>query len=75
MVLDQITDPQNVGSIMRSCALFNCKGIIVSKNNSPELTPSLLKAASGAAELVNYYKVTNIRRCLLDLKNYTHAIK
>ena len=68
LVLDQITDPQNIGSIMRSCALFNCKGIIVSKDNSPELTPSLLKAASGAAEVVNYFKVTNIRRILLDLK-------
>ena len=68
LVLDQITDPQNIGSIMRSCALFGCKGIVVSKNNSPELTPSLIKAASGAAELVNYFKVTNIRRCLLDFK-------
>jgi len=68
LVLDQITDPQNIGSIMRSCALFDCRGIVVSKDNSPELTPSLLKAASGASELVNYFKVTNIRRSLLDLK-------
>ncbi len=68
LVLDQITDPQNIGSIMRSCALFNCDCIVVSKDNSPELTPSLLKAASGAAELVNYYKVTNLRRFLLDCK-------
>ena len=68
VVLDQITDPQNIGSIMRSCALFNCKAIVVSKNNSPELTPSLLKAASGAAELVNYFKVTNIRRSIVDFK-------
>ena len=68
IVLDQITDPQNIGSIMRSCALFKCKAIIASKDNSPDLTPSLLKAASGAAELVNYYKVTNLRRSILDLK-------
>ena len=68
LVLDQITDPQNIGSIMRSCALFDCRAIVVSKDNSPELTPSLLKAASGASELVNYFKVTNIRRSLLDLK-------
>ena len=68
LVLDQITDPQNIGSIMRSCALFDCRGIVVAKDNSPELTPSLLKAASGAAELVNYFKVTNIRRSLLDFK-------
>ena len=68
LVLDQITDPQNIGSIMRSCALFNCNGIIVSKDNSPELTPSLLKAASGAVELVNYFKVINLRRKLIELK-------
>ncbi len=74
LVLDQITDPQNVGSIMRSCALFNCFGIIVSKDNSPDLTPSLLKAASGAAELVNYFKVINIRRSLLDLKKQGYWI-
>jgi len=68
LVLDQITDPQNIGSIIRSCALFNCSGIIVSKDNSPELTPSLLKAASGAVELVNYFKVINLRRKLIELK-------
>ena len=68
VVLDQITDPQNIGSIMRSCAMFNCKAIIVAKDNSPELTPSLLKAASGAAEVVNYYRVTNLKRTLSDLK-------
>ena len=74
LVLDQITDPQNIGSIMRSCALFNCKGIVVSKDNAPELTPSLIKAASGAAELVNYLKVTNIKRTLSELKKYGYWI-
>ena len=38
IILDQVTDPQNIGSIMRSCALFDCAGIIVGKDNSPELT-------------------------------------
>ena len=68
VVLDQITDPQNIGSIMRSCALFNCKCIIASKDNAPDLTPSLLKAASGGVELVNYFKVTNLRRNISNLK-------
>ena len=67
LALDQITDPQNIGSIMRSCALFNCKGIIVSKDNAPDLTPSLFKAASGAAEIVNYFKVTNLKRSISNL--------
>ena len=70
MALDQITDPQNIGSIMRSCALFNCKGIIVAKDNAPDLTPSLYKAASGAAEIVNYFRVTNLKRSISELKKY-----
>ena len=70
IALDQITDPQNIGSIMRSCALFNCKGIIVAKDNAPDLTPSLYKAASGAAEIVNYFRVTNLKRSISELKKY-----
>ena len=74
LALDQITDPQNIGSIMRSCALFNCKGIIVAKDNAPDLTPSLYKAASGAAEIVNYFRVTNLKRSISELKKYGYWI-
>jgi 23S rRNA (guanosine2251-2'-O)-methyltransferase len=74
LALDQITDPQNIGSIMRSCALFNCKGIIVAKDNTPDLTPSIFKAASGAAEIVNYFKVTNLKRSISNLKKYGYWI-
>ena len=70
LALDQITDPQNIGSILRSCALFNCKGIILAKDNAPDLTPSLYKAASGAAEIVNYFRVTNLKRSISELKKY-----
>ena len=70
LALDQITDPQNIGSIMRSCALFNCKAIIVAKDNAPDLTSSIYKAASGAAEIVNYFKVTNLKRTISELKKY-----
>ena len=55
---------------MRSCTLFNCAGIIVAKDNAPDLTSSLYKAASGAAEIVNYFKVTNLRRSISELKKY-----
>ena len=68
IILDHVNDQSNIGSIMRSCALFNCKTIIVSKNNSPDLTPSLTKSASGAVELINYLKVTNLNRTLKTLK-------
>ena len=74
LALDQITDPQNIGSIMRSCSMFDCKGIIVAKDNSPEITSSLLKAASGAAEVVNYFRVTNLKRTLSDFKKNNYWI-
>ena len=74
LILDQVTDPQNIGSIMRSCALFDCEGIIVGKDNSPEMTSSLYKTASGAAEIVNYIRVTNIRRAISFLKKNNYWI-
>ena len=68
VMLDQVTDPNNIGSMIRSSSLFNCKSIIVSKNNSPEITPSMTKAASGALEIVNYIKVTNLFRAIEKFK-------
>ena len=74
IILDQIKDPQNIGSIMRSCALFGCCNIITSKDNSPDITSSLIKSASGAAEIVNYIKVVNIKRSISKLKNIGYWI-
>ena len=74
LALDQITDPQNIGSIMRSCALFNCKGILIAKNHAPDLTPALFKAASGAVEIVNYFRVTNLKRTISELKKYGYWV-
>jgi len=74
VVLDQITDPNNIGSIMRSCALFQCKTIILPKDHAPDITPALSKAASGAVELVNYVKVVNLKRSLQYLKKLDYWI-
>ena len=68
VMLDQVTDPNNIGSIMRSCILFNCKTVIVSKDNAPDITPSIAKAASGALEVVNYVKVTNLSNAIRKFK-------
>ena len=68
VMLDQVTDPNNIGSIMRSCILFNCKSVIVSKDNAPDITPSIAKAASGALEVVNYIKVTNLSNAIRKFK-------
>ena len=68
VMLDQVTDPNNIGSIMRSCSLFGCNSIIVSKNNSPNITTSIAKIASGALENVNYIKVTNLSSTIKKFK-------
>ena len=68
VMLDQVTDPNNIGSILRSCILFNCKSVIVSKDNAPDITPSIAKAASGALEAVNYVKVTNLSHAIRKFK-------
>jgi len=68
IMLDQVTDPNNIGSIIRSSSLFNCKSIIVSKDNSPDITSSMAKVASGALEVVNYIKVTNLFRAIEKFK-------
>ena len=70
IMLDQIQDPQNIGSIMRSAALFGCNYIITSKDNSPDLNSSIIKAASGGAEIVDYVKVQNLSRNILEIKKH-----
>ncbi len=68
VMLDRVTDPNNIGSIMRSSSLFNCKSIIVARDNSPDITPSMTKAASGALETVNYIKVINLSSAIQKFK-------
>jgi len=74
VMLDQVTDPNNIGSIMRSCALFNCKSIIVSNDNAPNVTGTMAKAASGALETVNYISVVNLSRAMIQFKKNDYWI-
>ena len=74
IMLDQITDPNNIGSIMRSCTLFNCDSIIVSNDNAPDINASMAKAASGALEKVNYISVVNLSRSIIQLKKNNYWI-
>ena len=66
--LDGVTDPRNIGSLIRSAASFNIDGIIVKDRSFPSESKLLYKSASGAIEYVNIFQVSNINSTLKNLK-------
>ena len=68
LALDGITDPHNVGAIIRSAEAFDCKGIIIPQRRSAGLTGTVAKVAAGALEHLEVSRVVNLNRALEELK-------
>lgn len=69
LCLDGVQDPHNLGACLRSADGAGVDAVIVPKDNAATLTPTVSKVASGAAELVPFFQVTNLARCLRELKD------
>jgi 23S rRNA (guanosine2251-2'-O)-methyltransferase len=64
VALDSVQDPQNVGSILRSCAFFGASGVLIPKDRTATVTPGVVRASAGAAGRVPVALVTNLARSI-----------
>lgn len=74
LILDQIHDPHNFGAILRACECFGATSVIYSKNKGCPITPVVTKVSSGATELVDLIRVSNIHDSVLKLKEEGYTI-
>ncbi len=70
LILDQVTDPQNIGAIIRSCVAFNTLALVVQDKNSPTETGAMAKASAGMIEHLPIVRVTNIVQAIKQLKKH-----
>ena len=69
LILDGITDPHNLGAIIRSAACLGCRGVLLPKDRSASITPAAWKASAGAAAFLPVIRETNLARCVRRLKD------
>lgn len=74
LILDQLTDPHNVGAIMRSACAFGCTGIVMQRKHAPALHGVLAKTASGAVEHIPVTYETNLSRSIEELKEAEYFV-
>jgi 23S rRNA (guanosine2251-2'-O)-methyltransferase len=74
IALDQISDPQNLGAVLRSAAFFGADAILVLKNRSAEVTPKVARIAVGGAEFVKIFRVINLARSLDALRGHGYWV-
>lgn len=68
LALDQLSDPQNLGTVLRSAAFFGIDAVLFLRNRSAEVSPTVARIAVGGAEFVRLFQVTNLARSLDILK-------
>ena len=69
LILDQVTDPQNIGAIIRSCVAFDTLALIVQDKNSPTESGAMAKASAGMIEHLPVCRATNLSRAIAQLKD------
>ncbi len=69
LVLDQVSNPQNFGAVLRGAAFFGADAVLWLKNRSADLTSTVVKVSVGGVEIVDLYRVTNLSRSLQTLKD------